>query len=65
LALLWQYIISCLVLRTIGAKHKHDMCEALTRHVRSNNTSAKSKKKGLYGYDNGYKERGYIQDTNV
>nr|WP_313977422.1 hypothetical protein [uncultured Prevotella sp.] len=41
------------------------MCEALTRHVRSNNTSAKSKKKEHYGYDYGYKERGYIQDTNV
>jgi len=32
------------------------MCEALARHVRSNNTTAKSEKKGHYGYDNDYKQ---------
>jgi len=36
----------CLVLRTIGVYHPHDMCEALARYVRSINTSAKDEKKG-------------------
>ena len=36
----------CLALRTIDVYHPHDMCEALARHVRSVNTSAKDKKKG-------------------
>ncbi|ERJ79389.1 hypothetical protein HMPREF9148_00488 [Prevotella sp. F0091] len=36
----------CLVLRTNGVNHPHDMCEALARHVRSSNTSAYNKEKG-------------------
>nr|WP_313980016.1 hypothetical protein [uncultured Prevotella sp.] len=39
------HISMCLVLRTIGVYHPHDMCEALARYVRSINTSAYDKKK--------------------
>jgi len=35
----------CLVLRTNGVNHPHDMCEALARRVRSINTSAYDEKK--------------------
>lgn len=33
------------VLRTIGAEHQHNTCEASTPHVRSNNAAAKDEKK--------------------
>ena len=46
LNLFHQYIFQlCLVLRTIGVYHSHNMCEALARYVRSINTSAYDEKK--------------------